>query len=99
MHWFGEIYERNNKTKLGKALRTFNKRILGGIRLSIDETDSNTQRHKFQFKPILSTMNTLSTFPSLGEFIRKTSKECESLFKVLIVLIVLTTNDDCFRSA
>ena len=40
---------RSNQTKLGVALHTFKRRILGDIRLEVDDSDTNSSRHKYQF--------------------------------------------------
>jgi hypothetical protein len=49
LHWFGDLWESSNQMKLGKALRAFKNRVLFGICLSVDESDSKSQRHRFRF--------------------------------------------------
>ena len=53
LHWFGPLYDTSNQAKFGRLVRTYKDRVVGGIRLLIDETDSNSTRHRFAFTKIL----------------------------------------------
>jgi DNA polymerase I-like protein with 3'-5' exonuclease and polymerase domains len=53
LRWFGPLEgtddARSNQTKLGLLLRTFKNCVLGGIRLSIDESTAKSQQHRYRF--------------------------------------------------
>jgi DNA polymerase-1 len=58
LRWFGPLEDadesRKNQTKLGLDLRIFKNRILGGIKMTVDESATRTDRHRFRFQRIAS---------------------------------------------
>jgi hypothetical protein len=52
LSWFGNFSGEEKltvTTKAGIALKSFQNRVLGGIVLRIDSSDSNSRRHKISF--------------------------------------------------
>lgn len=53
LEWFGHFEgdgKREANTKTGKAIRAYQNRILGGVIMEIDTSNSNTTRHQITFK-------------------------------------------------
>jgi DNA polymerase I-like protein with 3'-5' exonuclease and polymerase domains len=61
LRWFGSLQGSDdalkNQTKLGRDLRIFKNRILGGIKLLIDESNARADRHKFRFQSLGTPKN------------------------------------------
>ena len=56
LHWFGELgWDNSARTRFGKALRAYKNRVLGGISLSIDESQAKSQQQQFQFNQAMGT--------------------------------------------
>ena len=55
LDWFGDfegLKKREADARAGMAIGAFQNRILGGIRMEIDTSNSNTSRRKITFKDV-----------------------------------------------
>ena len=109
LRWFGPLEDaeeaRSNQSKLGRDLRIFKNRILGGIKMVIDESDVRSTRHKFRFQSLgtpqnakiapdlaqnLDTLDTLAT--SKGPM-RGTTLHTQKCFRDECVKYIVPAND------